>query len=86
MDQAASGWYKSIRSAGLKIFRILTNQHVGENSFLFLEERQNIVEILVNNSELRESLLDSFIKRMPDFQKIEWRFIKKKATLQVLHG
>ena len=28
------------------------------------------------------NLVDNYLKRFPDFQKIEWRFIKGKATLQ----
>jgi DNA mismatch repair protein MSH2 len=45
-------------------------------------ERQNIVEILVRENELRQVLIESYLKRVPDFQKIEWRFIKNKANLQ----
>lgn len=45
-------------------------------------ERQNIVEILLNDTELRMTLVDNYLKRFPDFQKIEWRFTKGKATLQ----
>lgn len=47
-----------------------------------IEERQNIVEILMSDPELRMNLVDNYLKRFPDFQKIEWRFIKGKATLQ----
>lgn len=49
-----------------------------------IQERQNLVEILVNDTELRMNLMDNYLKRFPDFQKIEWRFIKGKANLQVL--
>ena len=48
-----------------------------------LEERQNMVELLVNDTVLRQNLTENYLKRFPDFQKIEWRFIKKKANLQV---
>jgi hypothetical protein len=44
----------------------------------------NIVEILVNDSSLRETLIENYLKKMPDFQKIEWKFIKNKANLQVI--
>lgn len=47
-----------------------------------IEERQNIVEILINDTELRTNLVDNYLKRFPDFQKIEWRFIKGKGALQ----
>ena len=49
----------------------------------FAGERQDVVEILVGDTELRQTLVENYLKRMPDFQKIEWRFIKNKATLQV---
>jgi DNA mismatch repair protein MSH2 len=55
--------------------------NIFENQFI-KEERQNIVEILTNDTELRQNLIDNYLKRFPDFQKIEWRFTKKKANLQ----
>jgi DNA mismatch repair protein MSH2 len=36
----------------------------------------------VNDNELRQNLIEGYLKRMPDFQKIEWKFIKNKASLQ----
>jgi DNA mismatch repair ATPase MutS len=42
-----------------------------------------MVEILMNDTELRQTLIENYLKRVPDLQKIEWRFIKKKANLQV---
>ncbi len=48
-----------------------------------IEDRQNMVEILINDTELRQDLIENHLKRMPDFQKLEWRFIKKKANLTV---
>ena len=42
-----------------------------------------MVELLVNDTVLRQNLTENYLKRFPDFQKIEWRFIKKKANLQV---
>ena len=48
-------------------------------------ERQNIVEILMADTQLRMNLIDNYLKRFHDFQKIEWRFHKKKATLQVFY-
>lgn len=47
-----------------------------------IEERQNIVEILVNDTELRSILVENYLKRFPDFGRIEWKFIKEKAKLQ----
>ena len=48
-----------------------------------IEDRQNMVEILINDTELRQDLIENHLKRIPDFQKLEWRFIKKKANLSV---
>lgn len=42
-----------------------------------------MVEILMSDTELRQTLIENYLKRVPDLQKIEWRFIKKKANLQV---
>ena len=42
------------------------------------------MEILVNDTELRSNLSENYLKKMPDFQKIEWKFNKQKASLQVL--
>ncbi len=39
----------------------------------------------MNDAELRQTLVENYLKRMPDFQKIEWRFIKNKANLQDLY-
>lgn len=50
-----------------------------------IEERQNIVEILVNDTELRANLVENYLKRFPDFGRIEWKFIKEKAKLQVIN-
>lgn len=54
------------------------------SNFSFKEERQNLVETLINDSELRQNLVENYLKKMPDFQRIEWKFIKKKANLQVI--
>jgi DNA mismatch repair ATPase MutS len=51
--------------------------------FELLVERQNIVEIFVNDAGLRENLLENYLKKMPDFQKLEVKFLKQKANLQV---
>ena len=44
-----------------------------------------MVEILVEDTELRQNLVENYLKRMPDLQKLEWKFLKKKATLQVIN-
>lgn len=31
---------------------------------------------------MRQNLKEGYLKRMPDFQKIEWKFLKNKAQLQ----
>lgn len=51
-----------------------------------IQERQNIVEILVSDTELRSNLVENYLKRFPDFGRIEWKFIKEKAKLQVFES
>ena len=38
---------------------------------------------IVNDTELRSNLIENYLKRFPDFGRIEWKFIKQKAKLQV---
>jgi len=47
---------------------------------IYKEERQNMVEILMSDTELRQTLIENYLKRVPDLQKIEWRFIRRKLT------
>ncbi|XP_078490146.1 DNA mismatch repair protein Msh2 [Ciona intestinalis] len=47
-----------------------------------LEERLSIVEAFVDCSELRRSLVDEHLKKLPDFDRLSKKFHRKKATLQ----
>lgn len=47
-----------------------------------LEERFDLVQILVDDVILRQALRDDHLRRVPDCQFIARKFLKKKATLQ----
>ncbi|ORX80440.1 muts 2 [Anaeromyces robustus] len=47
-----------------------------------IEMRYNIVEELIENTELRQSLQEEHLKRMPDFKRIGKKFQRKTASLQ----
>jgi hypothetical protein len=33
-----------------------------------IEDRQNMVEMLINDTEMRQDVIENYLKRMPDFQ------------------
>ncbi|XP_018354792.1 PREDICTED: DNA mismatch repair protein Msh2 [Trachymyrmex septentrionalis] len=47
-----------------------------------IKERHDIVELLVKNNELRSTLSDDYLKRIPDLQQLAKKLARKKLTLQ----
>lgn len=48
----------------------------------FLEERLNVVETFIENSEMRHYVYKDQLRRIPDFQRIAKKFQRKRASLQ----
>ncbi|XP_046629416.1 DNA mismatch repair protein Msh2 isoform X1 [Neodiprion virginianus] len=47
-----------------------------------IKERHDIVETLVKDNELRSSLMEDHLRRVPDLQQLAKKLAKKKVTLQ----
>ena len=50
-----------------------------------IRERLDLVEQFVGNSDVRQSLYEDHLRKMPDFQRIATKFQNKKANLQDMY-
>ena len=50
--------------------------------FVLLEERLDVVAMLVSDSELRQSLRSNHLRRLPDLQRLSSRLQRRNASLQ----
>ena len=49
---------------------------------VIVEERLDVVEMLVSDSELRQSLRSNHLRRLPDLQRLSSRLQRRNASLQ----
>ena len=47
-----------------------------------IKERHDIVEVLFKNNDLRSSLSEDYLRRVPDLQSLAKKLARKKANLQ----
>lgn len=47
-----------------------------------IKERHDVVEAICNDSDLRSSLIEDYLRRIPDLQQIAKKLNRLKATLQ----
>lgn len=50
-----------------------------------INERLDLVELLTNSTEIRQTLFEDHLRKMPDFQRLSSKFQAKKATLQEMY-
>ena len=48
-----------------------------------VDERLDVVEAFVNDSSIRAFISQDFLGRVPDFERLVRKFIRKKANLEV---
>ena len=51
--------------------------------FFCIDERLDIVDALVNDFSIRNFISQDFLSRVPDFERLVRKYIRKKATLEV---
>lgn len=47
-----------------------------------ITERHDVVELLVNDTELRQALSQDHLRRVPDLQNLARRLLRRKANMQ----
>lgn len=50
---------------------------------MWVDERMDVVEAFVNDSSIRAFITQDFLGRVPDFERLVRKFIRKKANLEV---
>ena len=52
---------------------------------VLINERLDLVEMMVNNTDIRQLLFEDHLKRFPDFQRLSAKFASSKANLQDMY-
>ena len=88
--------FDDVGSVGTSVFHILNKTRTPGGARLLqswikqpltevagIQERLDLVESFVGNSEARLTLYEDHLRKMPDFQRISTKFSGQKANLQV---
>jgi DNA mismatch repair protein MSH2 len=76
-------WLKQPLTDTAKISRIVSLCVLGREILICIDERLDIVEAFVNDSSIRTFISQDFLGRVPDFERLVRKFIRKKANLEV---